>query len=169
MVCEFTIGQLVKVADHRLLSYGRFGHVCSVENGTVAIEFADLPLAVVQRRRFCASAIEAVTTVPPAVCYILVTIRPLSGDYEMCKRYAIAHVEDGETGADVAETIAANFFGSLGEWDGDFYRWDNSPYAAKLLSYRTITAAEYDVLSLTTPDYCLGADVSHPTPSVSSQ
>ncbi|EDX82691.1 hypothetical protein S7335_993 [Synechococcus sp. PCC 7335] len=162
MSTNFTIGQLVKVADHRLLSFGRFGYVSSVENGTVAIEFADLPVATFKRRRFCSSALEAVTTVPIATSYLMVTIRTVVANHEMRKCYAIAHVEDGETGADVAETIAAKFFGSLGEWDGDFYRWENSQYAAKLLSYRIITAAEYDVLSMTTPDYCLGAEVSSP-------
>ena len=45
MVCKFTVGQLVEVADHRLLSFGRFGHVSSIGDDTVAIEFPDLPVA----------------------------------------------------------------------------------------------------------------------------
>ena len=159
MVCKFNVGQLVKVADHRLLSFGRFGFVCSIEEGTVAVEFADTPVWFVQRQHFCTSAVEAVETVPRAISYILVTLRTLVGD-AMYKRYAIAHVEDNQTGADVAETVAAKFFGSLGEWDGDFYRWEGSRYGAKLLSYRRISAAQYETLSLTTPDYCLGAEVS---------
>ena len=93
-----------------------------------------------------------------APLYLLVTVLTVVGTQEH-KRYAIAHVHDGQSVDDVAETVAARFFGSLGNWGGEFYTWANTPYAARLLDAEPITVAQYAELRRTTPDYDFGADV----------
>lgn len=161
----FNPNQLVKTTNYRSPAYGRYGYVVEETGDTVKVEFADLPSLVRHNPNpdgrfmvFHVSAIEAVQGVPFASSYLLVTVLTLVGTQKY-KRYAIAHVEEGQSAYDVAETIAANFFGSLGDWDGEFYLWKNTPCAAKLLDSKTITVARYAELRQTTPDYDLGADV----------
>lgn len=93
--------------------------------------------------------------VPVAAFYLLVSVLTLVGTQEYI-RYAIAHGELGQQPEAVAKTLAARFFGSLGDWDGEFYLYEGSAYASKLLSYEEITVADYITLIRTTPDYDLG-------------
>ena len=160
------IGQLVKINNYLSPAYGRYGHVAERMEDTVKIEFADLPLWVKHRSeadgRFMVlhtSAVEAVQGIPVASRYLLITVLTLVGTQEY-EHHAIAHVEEGQSMNDVAETVAARFFSSLGEWDGEFYIWANTPHAAKLCDFKQITVAEYVELARTTPDYDMGADVS---------
>ncbi|PZO07825.1 MAG: hypothetical protein DCF25_22600 [Leptolyngbya foveolarum] len=157
-------GQLVRVTSPRSLAYGRVAMVMTVCDG-IQVRFADLPQSVAASpnpvglvQTFGFEELALVEGVPVAAFYLLVTVLTLAGTQEY-KRYAIAHVEDSQKPCDVAETVAARFFGSLGDWDGEFYLRENSPYAAKLVEFELITVAQYVELSRTTPDYDLGADV----------
>ncbi len=160
----FNAGQLVRVTSPRNLAYGRIAMVMTVCNG-IQVRFADLPQLVAASpnpvglmQSFDPEDLVLVEGVPVAAFYLLVTVLTLVGTQEYV-RYAIAHVEAGQKSCDVAETIAAMFFGSLGDWDGEFYLWENSPYAAKLVGFELITVADYIKLSRTVPDYDLGAAV----------
>ncbi len=158
---KFKVGQLVRVKSPRCLAYGRVVMVMSVSD-RIQIRFADLPKSVAAEpnpdgfvQRFSPKELEMIEGVPVAAFYLLVTVLTLVGTQEH-KRYAIAHGDIGQKPEDVAETVAACFFGSLGDWDGEFYLREQSPYASKLLSYEEITMANYIMLSRTTPDYDLG-------------
>ena len=134
-------------------------------SGGIRVRFADLPASVAASsnptglvQTFGADELAIVEGVPVATCYLLVTVLTLVGTQEHV-RYAIAHGNIDEAPEALANTVAARFFGSLGDWDGEFYLWENSPYAAKLLEFELITVAQYIELSRTTPDYDLGAEV----------
>ena len=140
--------------------------VMTVCGDGIQVRFADLPQSVAASpnpvglmQTFDPEELTLVEGVPVAAFYLLVAVLTLAGTQEHT-RYAIAHVEDGQEPCDVAETIAAKFFGSLGDWDGEFYLWANLPYASKLVDSELITVADYIKLSRTTPDYDLGVDVS---------
>ncbi|PZO16896.1 MAG: hypothetical protein DCF25_11925 [Leptolyngbya foveolarum] len=158
-------GQLVRVTSPRSLAYGRVAMVMTVCDG-IQVRFADLPQSVAANpnpdglvQTFSFEELALVEGVPVAAFYLLVTVLTLVGTQEYV-RYAIAHGKDNQRTQDVAETVAAMFFGSLGDWDGEFYLRENSPYASKLADFELITVADYIKLSRTTPDYDLGADVS---------
>ena len=160
----FYVGQIVRVVSPRCLAYGRVAMVMTVSDG-IRVRFADLPKSVAASsnvdglvQTFGVEKLAVVEGVPVAACYLLVTVLTLVETQEYV-RYAIAHGNTDEQPCNVAETVAAKFFGSLGDWDGEFYLWENSPYAAKLLAFEPITVAQYIELSRTTPDYDLGADV----------
>lgn len=128
----------------------------------VQVRFADLPRSVGAEpnpdgfvQRFKPEELAVVEGVPVAAFYLLVSVLTLVGTQDYI-RYAIAHGELGQQPAAVAETLAARFFGSLGDWDGEFYLYEDSPYASKLLGYEEITVADYITLSRTTTDYDLG-------------
>ena len=162
MVSTFTIGQLVRVDDTSTLSHGRYGHAVRLLGDRVEVEFADLlGIAAVMPpvHMFEQSQLEAVTDIPAAPFYLLVTVLTLAGTQEYT-RYAIAHGAAGESAAAVAEKIAARFFGSLGDYDGEYYLWLGTPYAAKLEKFELITVAQYAELRRTTPDYCMGIDAA---------
>lgn len=158
---EFQAGQLVRVKSVRCLAYGRIAMVVMVSN-QVQVRFADLPKSVAAEpnpagfvQRFNPEELEVIEGVPIAAFYLLVTVLTLAGTQEYI-RYAITHGDFGQQSEDVAETVAARFFGSLGDWDGEFYIHEGSPYASRLLSFEHITIAEYVSLNRTTPDYDLG-------------
>ena len=157
----FKVGQLVRVTVPRCLAYGRIAMVVMVSN-QVQARFADLPRSVAAEpnpdgfiQRFNPEDLAEVKGVPVAAFYLLVRVLTLVGTQEYV-RYAIAHGELGQQPAAVAETVAARFFGALGDWDGEFYLYEGSAYASKLLSYEEITVADYISLSRTTPDYDFG-------------
>ena len=161
MTSEFKAGQLVQVKSLRCLAYGRIAMVMTVRE-QVQVRFADLPKSVAAEpnpdgfvQRFEPEALAVIEGVPIAAFYLLVTVLTLVGT-QAHKRYAIAHGDLGQQPENVAETVAARFFGSLGDWDGEFYLWEGSPYASKLLSFEHITVADYVTLRRTTPDYDLG-------------
>ena len=138
--------------------------VMTVSDG-IRVRFADLPKSVAASanpaglvQTFSAEELALVEGVPVAAFYLLVSILTLVGPQEY-QRYGIAHGNANEQPCDVAETVVANFFGSLGDWDGEFYLWEHSPYAAKLANFELITVAQYIELSRTTPDYDLGAGI----------
>ena len=157
---KFKVGQLVRVKSPHCLAYGRVAMV--VIASPVQVRFADLPKSVAAEpnpdgfvQRFKPEELAVIEGVPIAAFYLLVTVLTLAGTQESI-RYAIAHGDTGQKPEEVAETVAAWFFGSLGDWDGEFYLREQSPYASKLLSYEEITMADYITLSRTTPDYDLG-------------
>ncbi|MGB3573664.1 MAG: hypothetical protein WBG63_08035 [Phormidesmis sp.] len=160
----FYAGQLVRIISPRCLAYGRVAMVMTVSDG-IRVRFADLPTSVAASpdptglvQTFGVEDLARVEGVPVAAFYLLVTVLTLVGTQEYI-RYAISHGNASEQPCDAAETVAANFFGSLGDWDGEFYLWENSPHAAKLVDFELITVAQYIELSRTTPDYDLGAEV----------
>lgn len=163
----FKAGELVRVNALRCLAYGRYGRVLmtSSRGDQVQIRFADLPMSeppptnpVCLVQCFSRNDLTLVEDVPVAAFYLVVIVLTLVGTQEH-KRHAIAHGQTGQNPYDLAETVAAKFFGSLGDSDGEFYLWENTPYAAKLLSYEQITVAQYVELRRAVPDYDLGADV----------
>lgn len=165
MTSEFKVGQLVRVKSVRCLAYGRIAMVTTVFD-QVQVRFADLPKSVAAEpnpagfvQRFNPEELEVIEGVPIAAFYLLVIVLTLAGTQEYI-RYAIAHGDIDQKPEDVAETVAARFFGSLGDWDGEFYIREGSPYSSKLLSYEEITVADYLTLSRTTPDYDLGVNVN---------
>ena len=164
MINRFSAGQLVKVNAPRCLAYGRYGLVLMTRGDQSQIRFADLPKASQPSQNpagfvqfFSHEDLELIEGVPIAACYLLISVSTLVGTQEYI-RYAIAHGDIDEAPEAIANTVAARFFGSLGDWDGEFYLWQNSPHAAKLLKFELITVAQYIELSRTTPDYNLGAD-----------
>ena len=166
MTTPFRAGQLVRVVAPRCLAFGRYGCVLMSDRQQVQIRFADLPKSIGAEPNphgfvqvFQAEELAPVTGIPVAAFYLLVTVLTLVGTQEYI-RYATAHGGIGHKPEEVAETIAARFFGSLGDWDGDFYLWEGSPYAAKLLSFEHITVADYVALGHSTPDYDLGGSVN---------
>ncbi len=162
MVSTFTIGQLVRVNDASALSHGRYGHILSLCASRAEVEFADLlgvAAVIPPVHTFEQSQLEAVTDIPVASFYLLVTVLTLVGTQEYT-RYEIAHGVAGESAAAVAENIAARFFGSLGDYDGEYYLWPGTPYAAKLEKSELITVAQYAELRRTTPDYCMGVEAA---------
>ena len=159
----FYAGQLVRVVSPRSLAYGRVAMVMTASD-SIQVRFADLPASVAASSNptglvhtFDAEDLALIEGVPVAACYLLISVSTLVGAQE-CIRYAIAHGNADEAPEAIANTVAARFFGSLGDWDGEFYLWQNSPHAAKLLKFELITVAQYIELSRTTPDYDLGAD-----------
>ena len=161
----FYVGQLVRVNNYLSPAFGRYGHIVKETGDTVQVEFADLPYWVSHGSStdgrfmsFHVSALEAVQGIPAASRYLLVTVLTLVGTQEY-ERHAIAHVDKDQEMHDVAETVAAKFFGSLGEWDGRFYIWENTLYTARLINFKRITVTQYAELRRITPDYDLGADV----------
>ena len=126
------------------------------------IRFADLPKASQPSQspvgfvQFLSHEdLELVEGVPIAACYLLISVSTLVGTQEYI-RYAIAHGNIDEAPEAIADTVAARFFGSLGEFDGTAYIWPNTPCSASLQSWEGITLADYISLSRTTPDYDLG-------------
>ena len=160
---QLNAGQLVRVTSPGSLAYGRIAMVLTVHKG-VQVRFADLPKSAASlnpaelTQTFKAEELKPIKGVPVASYYLLVTVETIVGA-QAYTRYAIAHGQEGEKAYDVAETVAAKFFGSLGNWDGGFYLWEASPYAARLDGFERITIAQYIELSRTTPDYDLGSDV----------
>ncbi|CAN5754646.1 hypothetical protein BH23CYA1_BH23CYA1_20130 [soil metagenome] len=164
MTTPFQAGQLVRVIAPRCLAFGRYGCVLMSDRQQVQIRFADLPKSVGDEPNpdgfiqiFQTTELTLIAGVPVAAFYLLVTVLTLVGTQEYI-RYATAHGDLDEKPADVAETIAARFFGSLGDWDGEFYLWQGSPYASKLLSFEHITVADYVALGRSTPDDDLGVE-----------
>lgn len=159
----FESPQLVRVDDYRSAAHGRYGRILKqITDSSFEVEFADLlgiPALAPPSCAFERSQLKVVEGVPDACFYLLVTVTTLVGTQEHT-RYTIAHGQVSESTHDVAETIAAKFFGSLGDWDGEYYLWTNTPCAAKLETFELITAADYASLRRTTPDYELGSDVS---------
>lgn len=168
---DLQAGQIVRVKPHHCLAYGRIAMVMTGSD-PVLVRFADLPKLVAAEpspdgfvQHFNPEDLEVIEGVPVAAFYLLVTVLTLAGTQEYT-RYAIAHGDIGRLGdiaqkpKDVAETVAAKFFGSLGDWDREFYIREGSPYSSKLLSYEEITLADYVTLSRTTPDYDLGVSVN---------
>jgi hypothetical protein len=165
MITPFRAGQLVRVVMPRCLAFGRYGCVLMSDRQQVQIRFADLPKSVAAEPNpngfvqcFKPEALEVIAGVPVAAFYLLVKVLTLVGTQEHI-RYAIAHGDHSQPPAAVAETVVARFFGSLGDWDGEFYLREGSPYASKLVSFEHITLADYVTLSRTTPDYNLGVSV----------
>lgn len=162
MASTFETPRLVRVDDYRSAAHGRYGRILKqITDSSFEVEFADLlgiPALTPPSCMFERSQLKVVKGVPDACFYLLVTVTTLVGTQEYT-RYALAHGQVGESTHDVAETIAAKFFGSLGDWDGKYYLWPHTPCAAKLESFELITAADYDSLRRTTPDYNLGSEV----------
>ena len=162
MTNRFYAGQLVKVIAPRCLAYGRYGLVLMTRGDQSQIRFADLPKASQPSQSpvgfvqfFNHEDLELVEGVPIAACYLLISVSTLVGTQEYI-RYAIAHGDMDEAPEAIADTVAARFFGSLGEFDGTAYIWPNTPCSASLQSWEGITLADYISLSRTTPDYDLG-------------
>ena len=158
-------GRLVRITDRTSLAHNRIGLTAlRNDDGKWVVSFVDYLMYAKttegSRHEFSAEQITFVEPCPPwGYCYLLVTIETLVGD-QMYERYAIAHVTTLERPADVAETIAANFFGSLGEWDGEYYRWQR--HSARRIKTEEITMAQYIELRKVVPDYDFGSEVKAP-------
>ena len=155
--------QLVRIKDSDSPSLGRYGYIVAVDelNFQVKVEFVDEPELVSRNPRtqwcFGWADIEVIEGVPVARLYILVSVLTRVGKQEQV-RYVLAHVEDDQQTYDVAETVAARFFGGLGDYNGVFYQWPTSQ-SAKLIDFDLTTIGHYHFLSRILPDYDLGADI----------
>lgn len=159
---QLRAGQLVQVTARRSLAFGRYGRVLMSAGDQAQIRFADLPKSVSSEpnptgfvQTFDCGDLTSVEDIPIAAFYLLVTVSTLV-ETQAYTRYAIAHGDIGQAPKALADTVVARFFGSLGDFDGEAYIWENTPYSASLSAYEEITVADYISLSRTTPDYDLG-------------
>lgn len=155
--------QLVRIKDYNSPSLGLYGYIVAVDdmNCQVTVEFASEPELVSRNPKpqwsFGWADIEVIEDVPIAKLYMLVTILTIGRGEQL--QHVLAHVEDDQLPRDVAETAAARFYGSLGNYDGLFYNWKQQQKSTKLVDFILISIAQYHFASQIMPDHNLGADV----------